>query len=163
MNSIFQDRQHLFKNTHEQWKNWSVESGFNLIARETKCWMNCNCAQRLLFPDRTFWEDVSAFCVEISWVLPRRKTRVHRGFSRMVLWPEKRVTYFSGPKSCHQLMTFSTGIGPKRDPKTGPSFFNFFELFCFKISLFWTPHVISRRLGSNYTLASARPLLAGIV
>jgi len=42
---------------------------------------------------------------------------------------EKCLPYFSGPKSCHQLMTFSTGIGPKRDPETGPSFFNFFELF----------------------------------
>ena len=71
---------------------------------------------------------------------------------------------FSGPKSYHQLVTFSTGIGPKRDPKTGPSFSTFLNFFCFKISLFWTPHVISRRLGSNYNmLASARPLLAGIV
>ena len=70
---------------------------------------------------------------------------------------------FSGPKSYHQLRTISTGIGPKRDPKTGPSFSTFLNFFCFKISLFWTPHVISRKLDSNCTSASSRPLLAGIV
>ena len=39
----------------------------------------------------------------------------------------------------------------------------FLHFFCFKISVFFMPHVISRKLDSNYTLASARPLLAGIV
>ena len=34
-----------------------------------------------------------------------------------------------GSEKFLQLMTFSTGIGPKRDPKTGPSFSTFFELF----------------------------------
>ena len=32
----------------------------------------------------------------------------------------------------------------------------FLHFFCFKISVFFTPHVISRKLDSNYTLASAR-------
>ena len=35
--------------------------------------------------------------------------------------------------------------------------------FASKSQFFFTPHVISRKLNSNYTLASARPLLAGIV
>ena len=30
----------------------------------------------------------------------------------------------------HQLRTFSTGIGPKRDPKTGPSFSTFLIFVC---------------------------------
>ena len=76
-------------------------------------------------------------------ILPKGKWALHRGFSRMVLWPEKRPHYFSGPKSCCQLRTFSTGIGPKRDPKTGHLF-----------RLFWTffaseSHFFERRTSSH--------------
>ena len=83
------------------------------------------------------------WCVEISWVLPTGIWRCDRGFSRMVLWPEKRPHYFSGPKSYHQLRTFSTGIGPKRDPKTGPSFSTFLNFVASK------SHFFERRTSSH--------------
>ena len=50
---------------------------------------------------------------------------------------------FSGPKSYHQLVTFSTGIGPKRDPKTGPSFSTFLNFFASK------SHFFGRRTSSH--------------
>ena len=62
-------------------------------------------------------------------ILPKGIWRCDRVQFSLVLWPEKCLPYFSGPKSYHQLRRFSTGIGPKRDPETEPSFSTLFELF----------------------------------
>jgi len=114
------------------------------------------------------FEKISLFvclwvCPEISWFYRRGNG----------LWTEASLAWYFGRKNVRTtfqvrkvlsikdilaLVLVQNGIR-----KLDHLFSTFLNFFCFKISLFWTPHVISRRLGSNYTLASARPLFAGIV
>ena len=97
-------------------------------------------------------------------ILPKGIWALDRVQFSSVLWPEKCLPYFSGPKSYPQLRTFKSYRTTVRGPKTGPSFWTLFcTFFASKSQFFFMPHVISRKLDSNYTLASARPLLAGIV
>ena len=98
-------------------------------------------------------------------ILPKGIWALHRVQFSSVLWPEKRVTYFSGPKSYPQLRTFKGYRTTVRGSENWTIFLDTFFAFFFasKSQFFFMPHVISRKLDSNYTLASARPLLAGIV
>ena len=82
-------------------------------------------------------------CVCLSGIfviLPRRKTRGDRVQFSSVLWPEKRVTYFSGPKSYPQLRTFKGYRTTVRGSENWTIFLDtFLHFFCFKISVFFTP------------------------
>ena len=126
-----------------------------------------NCAQRLLLPERTSLGDkyvCLCVCLSPDFVIsPRRKSRVHTCFSRMGLCPEKRPHYFSGPKSYPQLMSFCTVFRTKGVRKRDHLFGHFFALLLLQNLSFFTPHVISRKLISNYTSASARHRLPVVV
>ena len=89
-------------------------------------------------------------------ILPRRKTRGDRVQFSSVLWPEKCLPFFRVRKvpSINDLLGLQdNGSGSENWTIFLDTFLHF---FCFKISVFFTPHVISRKLDSNYTLASAR-------
>ena len=96
-------------------------------------------------------------CVSgIFVILPKGIWALDRVQFSSVLWPEKCLPYFSGPKSYPQLRTFKLQDNGSGSENWTIFLDTFLHFFCFKISVFFTPHVISRKLDSNYTLASAR-------
>ena len=121
--TFFASKSHFFE------RRTSSHVGWRVIVRRR---LRAPCLQVLSSYFRTgpFGKMCPSVCVSGDFViLPKGIWRCDRVQFSLVLWPEKCLPYFSGPESSHQLRTFSPGIGPKRDPKTGPSFFNFFELF----------------------------------
>ena len=96
-------------------------------------------------------------------ILPKGIWALHRVQFGSVLWPEKRPHYFSVRK----VPSINDRLGLQDNGSGSENWIifldTFLHFFCFKISVFFMPHVISRKLISNYTSASARHRLPVVV
>ena len=89
-------------------------------------------------------------------ILPKGIWALDRVQFSSVLWPEKCLPYFSGPKSYPQLRTFKSYRTTVRGPKTGPSFWTLFCTFFEKRTCSLAVTNLSHQLVAGHTSSHVR-------